>query len=87
MNVVTIITAPFTLRPGANEINKSAYSTGRFAFGNNNYGLTASQSGRFLEGDYEYCYEVDVSASKDPRLPWFSKIVLRISYNPVRPCC
>jgi hypothetical protein len=69
MNVVTIITAPFTLRPGANEINKSAYSTGRFAFGNNNYGSTASQSGRFLEGDYEYCYEVDVSASKDPRLP------------------
>ena len=69
MNVVTVITAPFQLHPGANEINKSAYSTARFAFGNNNYGLTASQTGKFLEGEYEYCFEVDVSASKDPRLP------------------
>ena len=69
MNVVTVITSPFQLRPGANEINKSAFSTARFAFGNNNYGLTASQTGKFLEGEYEYCFEVDISESKDPRLP------------------
>lgn len=69
MNVVTVIMAPFQLHPGQNEINKSAYSTARFAFGNNNYGLMVSQTGRFLEGEYEYCFEVDVSESKDPRLP------------------
>lgn len=69
MTVVTVKTGTFMLHPGANEINKSAFGTARFAFGNNNFGLTASQTGKFLEGEYEYCYEVDISDSKDPRLP------------------
>jgi hypothetical protein len=68
-NVVTIVTAPFQLHPGVNPIDKRAFSASRFAFGNNNYGLTASQNGKFLEGEYEYCYEVDITDSKDPRLP------------------
>jgi len=67
--VVTIVTPSFDLHPGSNTINRSAFSSARFAFSNNKVGLTASQTGKFLEGDYEYCYEVDISDSKDPRLP------------------
>jgi len=68
-NVVTIVTPAFDLHPGANPVNRSAFSMARFAFGNNNVGLTASQTGKFLEGEYEYCYEVDISDSKNPTLP------------------
>jgi len=67
-NVVTIKTPVFILKPGINEINKAAFNNARFAFGNNNFGLTASQTGRFLEGEYEYCYEVDISESKQSQL-------------------
>lgn len=69
LNVVTIIMPSFQLHAGMNEISRAAFSNARFGFGNNNYGLTASQSGKFPEGDYEYCYEVDISESKDLRLP------------------
>lgn len=62
--VVTIQTPAFFIHPGANTINKSIYGGSRFSFGKNNYGLTLSQTGRFPEGEYEYCFEVDVSESK-----------------------
>lgn len=68
VHVLTVITPVFMLRPGMNAIDRTAFSKARFAFGNNNYGLTLSQSGRFLEGEYEYCFELDISESKDPRL-------------------
>jgi hypothetical protein len=69
LNVVTIVMPSFQIHAGMNEISRAAFSNARFGFGNNNYGLTASQSGKFPEGDYEYCYAVDISESKDPQLP------------------
>jgi hypothetical protein len=68
-DVVTIKTPSFIIRPGVNPINKAAYSAARFVFGNNNFGLTVSQAGRFLEGEYEYCFIVDISESKNTSLP------------------
>ena len=68
-DVLTIKTPSFIIRPGVNVINKAAFSAARFSFGNNNFGLTVSQTGRFLEGEYEYCFEVDISESKNNTLP------------------
>ncbi|MGN6293126.1 MAG: hypothetical protein ACTHMV_10315 [Chitinophagaceae bacterium] len=71
-HVVTVVIPSFTLRQGNNMIDRVAFSKGRFLFGNNNYGLTLSQSGRFPEGEYEYCYEIDLSESKLPlNVPFF----------------
>jgi len=71
-HVATIVIPAFTLRPGNNIIDRLSFSKGRFSFGNNPYGITVSQSGRFPEGEYEYCYEVDLSESKiPPAVPFF----------------
>lgn len=68
LNVVTIKTLAFTIHPGVNTIDRVAYNNSRYIFGNNNFGLTASQTGKFLEGEYEYCFEVDISESKNSQL-------------------
>lgn len=71
-HIVTVVIPSFMLRQGNNMIDRVAFSKGRFLFGNNNYGLALSQSGRFPEGEYEYCYEVDLSESKlPPAVPFF----------------
>ncbi len=71
-NVVSMSTPLFLLRRGNNIIDRTAFSQSRFAFGNNRHGLTLNQSGRFLEGEYEYCFEVDLSESKIPGVaPYF----------------
>ena len=67
-SVVSIQTPHFILHPGVNELNKKLYSGSRFSFGNNSPGLTLSQTGRFPEGEYEYCYEIDVSESKNDQI-------------------
>lgn len=66
--VVSVQTSSFILRPGVNELNKKTYSSSRFNFGNNSAGLTLSQTGRFPEGEYEYCFEIDVSESKNDQI-------------------
>lgn len=66
--VVTIKTAAFIVHPGANAIDRRAFGSAKISFGNNNNGLTLSQTGRFPEGDYEYCFELDLSQSKNPQV-------------------
>lgn len=66
-NVVTAIIPSAVIRPGSNTIERVAFANGRFSFGNNNYGLMLSQSGKFPEGEYEYCFEVEVS---EPKAGW-----------------
>lgn len=68
-NILIIKIPSFSIHPGVNEINKAAFGNAKFSFGNNNFGLTLSQTGRFMEGEYEYCYEVDISESKLTSLP------------------
>lgn len=68
-NVVTVAIPSFPLHAGVNEISKVAFGNSKFSFGNNNFGLTLSQTGKFMEGEYEYCYEVDITESKITALP------------------
>lgn len=58
----TIVSVP--LNRGSNTLDRAAFSRGRFSFGNNYYGLTVNQTGRFPEGEYEYCFEVEITDSK-----------------------
>lgn len=67
-NVMTLKTSPFIIRQGANYIDKSAFSNARFYFSPNYYGTTVKESAKFPEGDYEYCFEVEVLQSKDASL-------------------
>lgn len=64
--VITVKVPSFKLNPGMNYIDRSAFGTARFGFGRNSLGSTLNQTGRFLEGDYEYCYEVEIVDAKDP---------------------
>jgi hypothetical protein len=71
-HVVTVLIPVFNLRQGGNSIDRVSFSKARFQFGNNTYGIALSQSGRFPEGEYEYCYEVDLSDSKTaPAVPFY----------------
>jgi len=67
-NVVTVVIPSVLIRPGSSPMDRTAYSNSRFSFGNNNYGLILSQSGKFPEGEYEYCFEIEM----EPKAGWVS---------------
>jgi len=56
--VVTISTAPFTLLPGLNGIDRNAVASASIRFAENNFARLLRQSGMFPEGEYEYCFQV-----------------------------
>ena len=84
-HVVSISIPRVSLRAGNNTIDRSAFSRGRFSFGNNYYGLTLSQSGKFPEGEYEYCFEVDLSESKLPGTATFFENCFTHELQPLTP--
>lgn len=66
--MLVIKTAPFKIQQGVNAFNRTAFSNARFSFADNSYGNSLRQSGKFMEGEYEYCFEIDVIESKDNSL-------------------
>jgi len=68
-DVVAVKTAIFLIRPGVNNITREAFSNARFSFARNNFGSILNETGRFAEGEYEYCFEADISESKQSQLP------------------
>lgn len=67
-SVVTIRTLPFFISSGVNAIDRASFSSGSFVFGNNFYGNTVKQSGKFPEGEYECCFTEEVTETKDPAI-------------------
>jgi hypothetical protein len=63
-NVLSAVIPFVLLRQGINNIDRNSFSTGRLQFSNNYYGTTLSQSGKLPEGDYEYCFQVEITDSK-----------------------
>lgn len=63
-DVLTIRTQPFWIRQGVSVIDRKAFANGRFIFANTNSGTMVKQSGKFGEGEYEYCFEVEILNSK-----------------------
>lgn len=68
-NVLTAIIPAVWIRPGNNNIDRTSFANSRFSFGNNNYGMILKQSGKFPEGDYEYCFEIELA---EPKAGWVS---------------
>ncbi len=56
--VVMISTAPFSLLPGVNGIDRNAVSGSSIRFAENNIARLLRQSGVFPEGEYEYCFQI-----------------------------
>lgn len=67
-DVLRVRTTGFVLKPGANQIDRRAFSNSTFSFSNTYPGSIVRQSGRFPEGEYEYCFEVEVLETKDPSI-------------------
>jgi hypothetical protein len=67
--VVTIKTPSFILKPGSQELPAGAFGSARFIFSPTDYGMMLAQTRRFPEGEYEYCFEVDISESKMDQWP------------------
>jgi hypothetical protein len=56
--IVQISTAPFTLMPGVNSVDRNAVSGASIRFAENDIARLLRQSGLFPEGDYEYCFQI-----------------------------
>jgi hypothetical protein len=63
-NVLTGKINSIPIKRGMNTIDRSAFSKGRFSFGNNSAGQVLSQTGRFPDGEFEYCFEAEIANSK-----------------------
>jgi len=84
-DVVSIRTTSFLIRQGANNISREAFSNARFIFGRNNFGSVLNETGRFPEGEYEYCFEADISESKQSQLPPFFENCFVSKIQPLTP--
>lgn len=63
-NVVTIQVPQVTVHPGVTTLNKGILANSRMRFGESAATALLSQTGRFPEGEYEYCYELSVTGYK-----------------------
>lgn len=84
-NVVSVKTSPFQLRPGNNLVDRVAFANGLYAFADNNIGYYLKQSRRFLEGEYEYCYEVNLVDNKNTGIPDYFENCFTQSIQPFTP--
>lgn len=56
--IVTLKTAPFELMPGMNTVPPAAAYNAGVVFGQSKLATIVSQSGFFMEGDYDYCFQL-----------------------------
>jgi hypothetical protein len=56
-SAVQMLTPAFSLAPGNNVLNRTVFARSSITFGNTPAGNALSQTSRFMEGEYEYCYE------------------------------
>jgi len=68
-NVLKINTPLFRLSKGFNFINADVFNRSNFAFANNSAGYALLQTRNFMDGDYEYCFEVNLYPDKGLTIP------------------
>lgn len=66
--VVSILIPSLTIHPGVNTLNKGVMRSASIRFGESATAALLSQSGRFPEGEYEYCFELSIPDVK-PSMP------------------
>lgn len=64
-SLVVIKTPAILLQQGINTINRRIFAGSSLAFGNSPYADQLKQTGKFPDGEYEYCYEVAVLNDKN----------------------
>lgn len=64
-SVLVVKTPVVILQSGINTINRKIFSESSLLFGNSIYADQLKQTGKFPEGEYEYCYEVAVLNDKN----------------------
>lgn len=72
--VMNVITPVFRIHPGANELDPGIFSSSKIRFGNSSAVQVLGQTGRFPEGNFQYCFEFDAQPSKpaSPIIPYES---------------
>lgn len=75
--VVSIMTPSFSLHPGVNQLNSVIFSHGKIMMGSSPAARVVSQTGRFPEGELQYCYEF----LSDPPKPTSPPLVYENCYN------
>ncbi|WP_315820230.1 hypothetical protein [Paraflavitalea speifideaquila] len=66
---MVIQTPSMLFRTGETLINRTVYANSKFIFSRSAMGTIVNNTGRFPEGDLEYCYEVNIGESKNAALP------------------
>ena len=74
------VTPSFLLKPGTNFIQPLA-NQARWQFGNSNVSKILSETGRFTENDYEYCFEFTGTETKPGADDMYLKIVIPTTFN------
>jgi hypothetical protein len=67
--VVSILVPQIAVHPGVNTLNRGVFSSSNIRFGGSPAASILHQSGRFPEGEYEYCFELDVAQAKPTQPP------------------
>lgn len=83
--VARVKTGAFNIKPGINIIDRVAFSGGQFRFSSNYLGTIARESGRFPEGEYEYCFGIEVIETKEATLPPFFEQCFNYQLQPLTP--
>ncbi len=84
-SVLIMILHAVPLARGVNFINAPSFSSGKISFYNNSTAQLISQTGKFPEGEYEYCYEVEITDSKTQWTPSFFENCFSQSISPMTP--
>lgn len=67
--VVSILAPQVNVHPGVNTLSRGVFSNANIRFGASPAAALVRQSGRFPEGEYEYCFELAVPQTKPTQPP------------------
>lgn len=73
------------LKPGMNRLTRQQLTNPAIRFGSSPAAALLSQTGRFPEGEYEYCYEMAVASPKEGAPPDLHENCFEHSLQPVTP--
>lgn len=84
-SIAVVKTPVLILQQGVNSINKRIFSGSALTFGISPYADQLKQTGKFPEGEYEYCYEVAVLNDKNQPSPEVYENCFDYTIKPLTP--
>ena len=83
--VVTINVPYRQYKTGLNIINSREFTNSNFVFARNAPGTQLSQTGKFADGEYDYCFEVTVGDPKTQAVNDISEFCFQSTVEPITP--